>query len=978
MSHPFGNLLSQHLHRRHGLSQARLAEGIGQDPSIVGKMCKGERLAGRHARARIVAIIGWLHAQGVLETEVEANALLAAAVIPPLCDNDPAEHVLLRALRDEKVIRLSRISPSVPLVNLPAAMTSFIGRAQELAHIARMLADHRLVTITGVGGIGKTRTAIEVARQFVGLDNSPGAEFPDGIWFVPLEAVDMSERMASAIADAVQCPPPGAADVGEHLLTYLQPRRMLLVLDNFEHLRDGSDFLTAIMLAAPRVYLLVTSREALNLEQEWRVPLNGLSLAAGTDTESIQSSAARLFGERARRVSPGFDRLAAGATVERICQLVEGNPLAIELAATWTRVLSCEAIAQQIVGDLAFLTSNMRNVPMRHRSMRAVFDHSWMLLSEEERRVFARLSVFQGGFTRSAAEDVANTGLSTLSALVDKSLLRLENENRFRIHEFLRQCAAERLAQAPQDADHARASHCTVYANYLEQRSLDMNGRRQREAQREIATENENIRAAWQYALQHRRVGELQRAAYTFYLFHDFLNRYQEGAEQFEQAVQQMDAWIGNHPPTVEIGPLLSEILVCLGWLLIRLGELQRAREALERSQAVLTHLAFAPRPGPGTDPMVALGTLANAVGDYEEAHRLGEEARQRSEAHNDPGNLMYAYYVLTNAALARGRFEEAMNYGLSACDLATKLQDRWFMAYLLADLGHIARACGDYPEAIHRYQECFLIRSEFDDPEGIAFALVHLGQVSLLQSDVENARRQFEQSLRVYREIGDRGGESTALHGLGMADRVDGGYSEAARHLLAALEIAITIGFSIRANAILGSVAELFLHLEMPHRAVALLVPILRDPTSDRETCDVARVLLARCAQQLAPESYATTTHGRQAIDYADVFLMLARIGAGVLTPLNGEPEASLPLALPSRFSFPARPADKQPKPLTARELAVLQLIACGNSNEQIAEHLVITPGTAKWYVSQIFSKLEVHSRTQAVARAQGMGYLT
>jgi predicted ATPase/DNA-binding CsgD family transcriptional regulator len=989
MSHPFGDLVSQHLHRKHGLSQSKLAAGILQDPSIVGKMCKGERLTGPQARERVLQIIDWLRQQGVLETVTEANDLLAAAGMSALQEGAQTERTMLRQLRSQPPTERGAAGEpvhgpvrlpvaSAPRTNLPTPLTSFVGRTHELVEVAQSIMDHRLVTLTGVGGVGKTRIAIEAARRMLELDHSHSLTFPDGVWFVALEAVDSPERMVSTIADAVQCPPPGAADVRDHLLSYLQPRHLLLVLDNFEHLRDWADLLIAILTVAPLVKLLVTSREALNLEQEWRYPLDGLSLVAGDDAEeAAQSSAARLFVERARRVFPAFDLAVEREAVEHICRLVEGMPLAIELAATWTRVLPCHVIADEIVRDLAFLTNDMRNVSDRHRSMRAVFDRSWELLSQEERHVLARLSVFQGGFQRQAAELVAGATLPILTALVDKSLLRWEPGDRYRMHELLRQYAAERLEQSPGEAADAHERHCTTYADFLDRRAADLSGLRQRLALAEIAIDLENVRAAWHYALYHLRMSELQRAAYPFYMFHDCGTRYREGADLFEQATQQLDRLLGNRPPTMEVGPALAELLHYLGWLLIHTGELQHARAALERSQAILTRLGISPRPGLGTDPLVALGTLANISGDYGEAARLGEAARRRSEAQGDLGNLMVACYVLTNAAFARGRYAEAKRYGERAYELAAQQNDRWFIAYVVADLGNIARATGDYAEAARQYQIGYAIREEFGDPEGLALALVHLGQVSLLQSEPERACVQFERSRALYHDIGDRGGEATALHGLGMTAIAAGDYAVAAQYLHSALEIAAAIGYTSRVHSILADVAELFLLIEEPLRAVGLLVPILRDPASDRETSDHARSLLSRCAAALAPEQYAAVTHGTQAIDLPAVLSVLQRASRGAaISPAAVAGVASLPVP---RHRLPPTAQTTQPpmEPLTERELAVLQLIAEGQSNQEIAAHLVIAPGTAKWYVSQIFGKLGVHSRTQAIVHARELGYL-
>ncbi len=268
-------------------------------------------------------------------------------------------------------------------------------------------------------------------------------------------------------------------------------------------------------------------------------------------------------------------------------------------------------------------------------------------------RVLARLSVFRGGFQRRAAEQVAGATLPLLTALVDKSLLRREADERYRLHELLRQYAAERLEESGAEATAVRARHGTYYTGYLGRRAADLRGGRQRQALTEIAAELENVRVAWQYASQQRRIADLQAAVYPLYLFFDFSSHYLEGFELFKSTVQQLDHLLGNRPATREVGPTLSELLLCLGWHSIRLGELERARDLLTRSQAILTQLAIPPRPDSGTDPLVALGTLAIVLGDYAEAARLGDEARQRAEARDDPWNLMYAYFVLTNAAFS-------------------------------------------------------------------------------------------------------------------------------------------------------------------------------------------------------------------------------------------------------------------------------------------------------------------------------------
>ncbi len=278
-----------------------------------------------------------------------------------------------------------------------------VGRDGELAELTRLLGDPacRLLTLTGPGGIGKTGLASEVAARHAGV-------FADGVVVVPLQAVASAQYLISAVADAVGVPRAGATDPRGQLLDFLQPRRLLLVLDNFEHLVEGVDLVTDMLKAAPEVRLLVTSRVVLNLQEEWIYPVGGLGVPPDEAAEAAESSSAvQLFVERARRVRRDFSLEAERGAVLRICRLTDGMPLAIELAAAWARTLPCSVIASEIERNLAFLATGLRNVPERHRSVRAAFDQSWRLLAEEERAVFRRLAVFQGGFHGEAAAEIA-------------------------------------------------------------------------------------------------------------------------------------------------------------------------------------------------------------------------------------------------------------------------------------------------------------------------------------------------------------------------------------------------------------------------------------------------------------------------------------------------------------------------------------------------------------------------------------------
>lgn len=364
------------------------------------------------------------------------------------------------------------------LNTLPPQLTPVIDRKEELAQLKQRLLTQncRLLNLVGPGGIGKTRLALKVAATL-------GDAFPDGVYFALLQAIDAPDLLCTTIADALGFSLAGHTALTERLAHYLCDKRLLLVLDNFEQLVavGGAEMIAGLLCATTHSKILVTSREVLNLQEEWLFPLGGLAYPAssvqpGADPQlawaELQTyGAIELFVECARRVQPSFSPVEEMTGLVRICQLVQGMPLALELAASWVKTLPCAEIASEIEGDLSFLSSTLRNTPERHRSMQVVFNHTWQALTHEEQGVFKRLSVFRGGFRRQAAETVAGASLPILSALVDKSLLRCERDGRYQIHELLRQYAAEQLAHSADDTANARTQHSAYYADFMHQRA---------------------------------------------------------------------------------------------------------------------------------------------------------------------------------------------------------------------------------------------------------------------------------------------------------------------------------------------------------------------------------------------------------------------------------------------------------------------------------------------------------------------------
>ena len=359
--------------------------------------------------------------------------------------------------------------------------------------------------------MGKTLLAVEAAH-------AQGEHFADGVWFVDLAPVSAPDLIIATILRALALPPAGPAAATARLIAHLQARQTLLVLDNFEHLLEGADLLPPLLHAAPGLKLLVTSRARLHLAEEWLLPLGGLATppvaaAAAHQVDALSSgeqralsdfASLRLFLQRVRQLDPSSRPTPADLQqIAEICRLLEGMPLAIELAAGWVRSLSLAEIAQAVRGRLALFTTTLRDLPVRHRSMHAVFDHSWRLLDAHERNLLRQLAVFRGGCTLAAAAAVAGAAPADLESLVDKSWLHV-HERRFTLHELMRQYCAEKLDQEhqqeagePAAAVHRR--HCTYFAGMTGAKEQALNW--QHEPMAILSADFGNLEAAWRWAV---------------------------------------------------------------------------------------------------------------------------------------------------------------------------------------------------------------------------------------------------------------------------------------------------------------------------------------------------------------------------------------------------------------------------------------------------------------------------------------------
>ncbi len=753
--------------------------------------------------------------------------------------------------------------------NLPPQPTPFLGREEELAAVFLRLDDPacRLLTLTGPGGIGKTRLALQAAAEKI-------ERFVHGVYFVPLAPLNSPEFLVPTIADALSFSFYGRGDPKVQLFNYLREKTMLLLLDNMEHLLAGAGLVAEILGCAPQVKVLATSRERLNLRGEWVLPLGGMAIPPEEEKAAAieQYSAVQLFLQSARRVQPHFAPTEEDwPAVVRVCQLVDGVPLGIELAASWVRALSCAEIVQEIEQSVDFLASAVRDLPERHRSLRAVFDYSWSLLSDEERQALRRLAVFRGGFRRDAAAAVAGATLPLLSALADKSLLRRDTTGRYDLLEVLRQYAAAKLAELPREQEETRRQHGTYYANFVQQREGRLKGGQEKAALEEIGLEIENIRAAWSWAVEQQDGDSIARFLEGLYLFFEMRSRFQEGAETFRMAAEGL---AGASEP----GAVLGRALARYAWCCERLASYEEAARLFQRS------LAISRRLGDRAEAAFALANLGNVrcrLGEYEGAQELLHESLRIAQEMGDTWRMAHSLNNLGMVSSILGQHEAARRFYGEGLSLFQRIGYRRGIANALNNLGVVAGTLYDYVEARRLYQESLAIFKEIGDLRGTAFALNNLGKtIADAQHEYAETEKLCQESLAVFRQIGDRWGIANALNNLGAAARALLQGPTAWQYFGEALQVAMELRAVPLALEALGGMAQLLADRGNTEQAAELAGLLLEHPASDKETQVKAANLLQALATRVDPAALAAARSRGAGGDLDEIALLLLARG--------------------------------------------------------------------------------------------------
>jgi len=781
---------------------------------------------------------------------------------------------------------------ALPRHNLPAQLTPLVGREDALSEIEARLEESacRLLTLVGPGGSGKTRLALEVAaRQVDG--------YRDGVFYVPLAPLRTVDAIVPAIAQAIGLILAGGRDPRRQLLNGLRRKEMLLVLDNCEHLLGGhlhsspsvpadpngsvqggeekggaAAVATEILQAAPDVQIVATSRVGLNMQGESLYPVSGLDVpphpsSGGEDSREVlrwreaenlpapdtvqgaaSYSAVQLFVSNARRVRPNFELAAENVVdVVRICHLVAGMPLGILLAATWLKMLTPAEIVDQVAGHLAgdgeggldFLETDLRDVPARQRSMRAVFDHSWRLLSAPEQEVFARLSVFHGGFTAEAARAVSGASLRTLMGFVSQSLLQRDRAGRYDIHELLRQYAEEQLGAVPGEVERARDLHGTYYAEFLCQREPDVfKGYMQ-----EVLSEIDNVHAGWRWNVRRGKAAEILKSLLSLWLVYNATYWSPETEVTFGEAAESMRREDTGAPgETREVA--LGLALATQGFCVRMLHDTERAAPLFQEGLALLSKH--------GVRRELALGkwfASINLPKDGPQYQQLLQESLAISqEVGFDLGTV--------TALRDLGRLEEALHISRQAGDLRGT-------ALALAYLGWRAYAHQEYARARQFHEESLALFQELGMLRHAGKSLGTLGDVALALGECEVARARYWQLHDQCTRIGNDLGIVRALVGLGNVALAEGDRGTALRIYRPALELALQLQadpFATGAELCLDVVAG---WAALPagtdgERAVELAALSRHHPSSAEETREKAQRLLDRLQGELAPAAFA------------------------------------------------------------------------------------------------------------------------
>ncbi|MCJ7434899.1 MAG: tetratricopeptide repeat protein, partial [Anaerolineales bacterium] len=723
--------------------------------------------------------------------------------------------------------------------NLPAETTTFIGREMELELLADRLqsTDCRLVTLTGQGGAGKSRLALQAAKK-------AQSSFRDGVFWVSLSGVENSQALPLAIIESLGLNFSSSQNPPEQLHNYLRQKELLLVLDNFEHLLDGADFVIQLLKIAPNVTVLITSREPLQVLAEWLLDVGGLSVSSSDSDDVAQVESIRLFDERAQRIESKFNLLPDNLFhVARLCKLLDGIPLGIELAAGWTRLFTCEQIADRIEQDLDFLASQMRDVPERHRSLRAVFDQSWDLLSPKEQIAFAKLSMFVTDFDLAAANQICKADEDALRSLWLKSLIRKDTQERYSLHPLLKQYADVKLNEMEDASAQGLKQYQTFYSELSMQLENEIQSPRLKHALERFTVDLENMLKAWNLALSQNNLDVLNAMLTPLFWYYEIFGRIYEGHILFRKV---SEAFTENDTLTIKFQKRLA---ARYAWMMFRRGELEESARQLQ--DLVENDLKMLDE-NEQIFTLTRLGSVVLDLGQKQNARRWLEDALRLCEksAHPWEESLFHNHYGSTLSML--DEVDKAERHLKISFEIAEKHGFIWIIASALSNLAVVAYFREDYRTAIDIFMQSDEKSKQVgDEHHGPSINHNNLADCYLQLGELEKAREHLNLALYHFKECGNTVFLPYVYNTLAGINLQDGKLNEAKQNLDFGIQSALEHNMPSVLNNLFADYARYYFLREDGVRSAALVRYVLKSTHTIKEGKDKAIKLEAEITEK-------------------------------------------------------------------------------------------------------------------------------
>lgn len=682
----------------------------------------------------------------------------------------------------------NRTTARTPRFNFPSSTTSFLGRHDELRVIQQEIAnpDHRLITLVGSGGVGKTRLALNVA-------NLVGNDYTNGVVFVPMEILNKADKqqkgividenyISTILADALGLKLFGDQSPKEQILEYLKTLNMLLVFDNFEDVIETAPLFIEILQHSPDVTLLVTSRENLNLQAESVLRIEGFIVPSGSDIPLLESfHSIQLFIERANRFPIDFDLNQFMDSIIEICRLVDGMPLGIELASNLIERMTPPQIRESIQKDIDILTSTMHDIPERHRSIRAVFESSWRFLSKEEQTVYSRLSVFNGGFEIDAGVQVAKADTETIKSLRDKSLLIEVGAERFAMHKVLHQLAEEKLKRGKT----TRRLHSKYYLDLLIVKEKDFGGSQTRQIIERLFPDLANIRRAWLWASANLQFNNLDKSLNSLFDLYSLRGLHYEGQALSEDALRNLNSKNSKKDPPPHSH---SRLLVSLGWFLLGQGDLENAMQVSKTAVDLAKKGGFGK---PLAEACLVIGKVNMNRGRWNEAILASESALSLARQKKFKNIEVQALLQIGLIQSARVQYSEAQTTYQSALKLLEKIQNFPQEVDLLNAMGGTEFQLGQYDQALAHYEQALEVNQEAGNHRMDGILWNNYADIMVRLGDFQTALVYYAKSQQNSLIIADRINQAMALQALAQVSLLLGNKHAALAHTEQGLKLA-------------------------------------------------------------------------------------------------------------------------------------------------------------------------------------------